>query len=223
MARLPLFPLNTVLAPGAALPLQIHEHRHLQLIRDVVRSPEGPEFGVVALRHGRDPDERARIRATVTGCSAVLQNVDNIGSGRLHLDVRGKDRFRVDKILDEPLPYVVAEVTWLSEPDGDEAALPSLARQVRSRLYNYSTMLGQDAPTNFEPRSRRDVDSARRLSYGVIDHTVLSLDEKISLLEAESTEQRLIRARRLLSREIDLIRLFHAIPQEIDPSAINPN
>lgn len=53
-ARLPVFPLETVLFPGLVLPLHIFEPRYLALIRHLADLPEGTprEFGVVAIRSG---------------------------------------------------------------------------------------------------------------------------------------------------------------------------
>ena len=53
-ARLPVFPLGTVLFPGLVLPLHIFEERYRTLIRHLVGLPDGSprEFGVVAIRSG---------------------------------------------------------------------------------------------------------------------------------------------------------------------------
>ena len=49
---LPLFPLGTVLFPGALLPLQLFELRYLQMIGDCER--HGTDFAVVTLTQGRE-------------------------------------------------------------------------------------------------------------------------------------------------------------------------
>jgi len=53
-ARLPLFPLATVLYPGLVLPLHIFEERYRILVRHLLALPDGVprEFGVVAIRSG---------------------------------------------------------------------------------------------------------------------------------------------------------------------------
>ena len=47
---LPLFPLRTVLVPGAALDLRIFERRYLDMVRDCGR--QGSGFGVCLLVDG---------------------------------------------------------------------------------------------------------------------------------------------------------------------------
>ena len=49
--EIPLFPLRTVLFPGAVLPLRIFEQRYLTMIRDCARSDTG--FGVCLILRGR--------------------------------------------------------------------------------------------------------------------------------------------------------------------------
>lgn len=55
-ARIPLFPLNTVLFPGLVLPLNIFEARYRAMMRDLLALPEDEprRFGVVAIRDGRE-------------------------------------------------------------------------------------------------------------------------------------------------------------------------
>jgi hypothetical protein len=48
-ARLPLFPLDTVLFPGTVLPLHVFEERYRLLVRDLLAGPEPRRFGVVAI------------------------------------------------------------------------------------------------------------------------------------------------------------------------------
>ncbi|EBP4824642.1 peptidase S16, partial [Salmonella enterica] len=52
MARVPLFPLGTVLVPGATLPLQVFEPRYVVMLSDLLNSMDIPEFGVVAIKQG---------------------------------------------------------------------------------------------------------------------------------------------------------------------------
>ena len=55
---LPLFPLGTVLMPGASLPLHIFEPRYRQLTVDLVTGAvPDKQFGVVAVREGWIPDD----------------------------------------------------------------------------------------------------------------------------------------------------------------------
>ena len=53
MTPLPIFPLGSVLMPGMPLALRVFEERYLEMMRDVLPSPER-EFGVVLIERGWD-------------------------------------------------------------------------------------------------------------------------------------------------------------------------
>lgn len=55
-ARLPLFPLNTVLFPGLVLPLNVFEERYRAMMRELltIDDTEPRRFAVVAIRDGRE-------------------------------------------------------------------------------------------------------------------------------------------------------------------------
>ena len=59
--RIPLFPLETVLFPGAALPLHIFENRYREMVGECLR--ETKPFGVVR----SDGDQMA-----IIGCTAQI-------------------------------------------------------------------------------------------------------------------------------------------------------
>ena len=50
--ELPLFPLNTVLCPGIALPLHVFEERYRSLVRHCLETTS--PFGVVLIKQGRE-------------------------------------------------------------------------------------------------------------------------------------------------------------------------
>ena len=88
---LPLFPLNTVLLPGAALGLRVFEPRYLDLVRECGRRGSG--FGVCLIAEGTE----AGAPATPQDCGteARIEDFDTGPDGLLHLRLRGHRRFRV--------------------------------------------------------------------------------------------------------------------------------
>jgi uncharacterized protein len=77
MASLPLFPLSTVLMPGARLPLQIFEPRYVALLRDLLSGQDerSPLFGVIAIREGYEVGEDGVKAVHPIGCAALLTQV----------------------------------------------------------------------------------------------------------------------------------------------------
>ena len=91
VASLPLFPLSTVLMPGAPLPLHIFEPRYRQLTVDLVTGvvPD-KQFGVVAVREGWTPDDDGDRRGLHrVGCTAELLDARRLPDGRFDIVTRG--------------------------------------------------------------------------------------------------------------------------------------
>ena len=117
---LPLFPLSTVLLPGAALPLHIFEARYRQLVLDLVNDvvPDR-RFGVVGIRQGWEVGDDNVDSMYDVGCTAVLQQVQQLPQGRYDITADGEHRFRLLQIDREAAPYLMARVEWL--PDTEPA------------------------------------------------------------------------------------------------------
>lgn len=108
--EIPLFPLRTVLFPGHALPLQIFEERYQTMTRELIES--GGVFGVLLIRSGRETGGGAIPHET--GTTAVIEEYRELPGGRFQLDTRGRDRFRLVRML-EPRPYPYGEIEFLDE------------------------------------------------------------------------------------------------------------
>ena len=71
MPSLPLFPLGTVLLPGARLPLQLFEPRYLELARGLAeRDADERCFGVLLIRKGHEVGPDAVSDLHGIGCEA---------------------------------------------------------------------------------------------------------------------------------------------------------
>src|SRR5918999_2655961 len=119
---LPLFPLGTVLLPGATLPLHIFEPRYRQLTLDLVTGviPDR-EFGVVAVREGWTPDDDGIEGLHSIGCTAQLRDVKRLPDGRFDIVTRGASRFRLLELDPDSKPYLMGTVEYL--PDAEPATV----------------------------------------------------------------------------------------------------
>jgi len=202
-AGLPLFPLGTVLFPGLVLPLHVFEERYRRLVRDLVTEPEAErQFGVVAIREGREVGSDGVRALHPVGCIARLRRVDPYDDGRFDILSTGTQRFRLDEV-DTSLPYLRGDVEILDEPAGESPA--PLAGVVASAFDAYRRALGATVSAELpeEPQS---------LSYLVAATMVLELSDKQRLLEAPDTTDRLRRELRLLRRETALLGLLPSLP-----------
>ncbi len=90
---LPLFPLRTVLFPGALLGLTVFEARYLDLVSDCLRSRQ--PFGVLCLKQGSEAGRSAApVALEEVGVLARIDEVDAEEAGILRLRCTGTQRFR---------------------------------------------------------------------------------------------------------------------------------
>ena len=92
---LSLFPLQTVLFPGAMLGLKVFEARYLDLVADCLRSQQ--PFGVVCLRQGSETGRNDRApQLESVGVFAEIEEVDAEQPGILRVRCIGRERFRIE-------------------------------------------------------------------------------------------------------------------------------
>jgi uncharacterized protein len=187
-----MFPLGTVLLPGAVLPLHVFEPRYRALVADCLAGE--PEFGVVLIDRGHEVgggDVRREV-ATVARIVEVAQFAD----GRSALVTVGTRRIRVEHWLDDD-PYPRAEVTdW---PDATDAAdaegppLQDLLARLR-RVLALQTELGEPTP----PVDSEVSDDPVLATYHACALAPLGPDDQYRLLSAAGPSQRRVLLEELL-------------------------
>jgi hypothetical protein len=207
--RLPLFPLSTVLFPGAVLPLHIFEPRYRDLVRDLSEAPAGSRaFGVVAIRHGREVGVDG-IRALYdVGTMAVVRGIDPYPDGRFDIVTVGAARFRLRTLLEGGTAYLTAVVDVLDlddHPMVDDTVAARRAATVRRSFDAYRRALGLGAD---EPLA----DDPELLSWQVAEGLVVGTDEAQRMLAASDTVSRLRVQSDILRRELALFRELPSLP-----------
>ena len=206
---LPLFPLGTVLYPGLLLPLHIFEERYRRLVRDLLAGPEPRQFGVIAIRKGRETGVDGISALYEIGCTATLRRVREYEDGRFDLVTTGTQRFRLAS-LDRSRPYLQGEVDLLGEETGGAEAAAAAARAVRSAFHQYLVELATSG-TGEAVIPELPEDPAA-LSYLVEASMVVDLPDRQALLAQPDALSRLQAERALLSRETAMLRTFTSAP-----------
>ncbi|MHB8574233.1 MAG: LON peptidase substrate-binding domain-containing protein [Dehalococcoidia bacterium] len=140
MPLIPLFPLNTVLFPGATLPLHIFEPRYRLMLNECIDA-EAP-FGVVLIRGGVEVGGEAQPHEI--GTTARVARVERLPDGRMNLVSVGVRRFRIHS-LDRSLPYLRGEVEYCErdgEPEDATAAAATVVRDLYSAYFRLMLSLG---------------------------------------------------------------------------------
>ncbi len=223
MPGLPLFPLGTVLFPGAQLPLQVFEPRYLALVRDLQDRPQQERvFGVVAIRSGHEVGPGAARELFDTGTSARIDAVAVLTSppSRVQLLTTGVRRFHLDGIDESAgTPYLTGQVSWLDEAQVTHADR-DLAATLLAEVTAYRAVLG--APALDTAGLRADVDPGAA-GFVAVDAVALGLADRQRVLDAPDVTSRLRVALALVRRERALVGRLGSVPQPPDLGALGLN
>ncbi len=180
--RIPLFPLNVVLLPGAALPLHIFEPRYKGMVKDCL--DEKSEFGVLlALPKGEATiGMPAAASLAKVGCTAeILEIVKRYPDGRMDIVTVGRSPFRVVELFSEN-PLLKGQVDYLE--DRGSLGSPVVQRQLIELYEACHTLLFEDYPKNIEGAP------VEELSYRIASTLSMDLLWKQQILELRSEEDR---------------------------------
>lgn len=182
--RLRLFPLNTVLFPGAILNLHVFEPRYRQMISECLDANEA--FGVVLIREGQVTGD-ADVMPHEVGTTAEICDVTPLPAGRYYISTTGRRRFKIQDVVSRD-PYLLVEVEYLEEELDDRGAVGELTDEVRGEFREYLRLLVEFSGTSAEFEVPSDPVDA---SFLIGDALQVADTMKQRLLELSNTEQRL--------------------------------
>ena len=110
--QLDLFPLNTVLFPGATMPLRIFEPRYLDMVQHCVA--EDLPIGIVLLRKGR-AEGPGEVEIHEIGTIAEIITVEPADDETLNIMVAGRRRFHVQRLI-QRRPRLIADIVEPPRP-----------------------------------------------------------------------------------------------------------
>ena len=210
---IPVFPLDHVLLPGLPLPLHIFEPRYRQMLADIEASRGG--FGIVALSRGSETS--ADVDFAKIGTLAEILEKEPYPDGSCDLLTVGSRRFRIVDVDSSAKPYLLAQVEWLSEDDGDLPA--DLALTVTALFGRYSQVLSDVSERD---RDVELVSDPVRLSYEVAARVQLPVSQRQKLLAMPTAADRLLACLIVMRREITLIEQTRSVPVALQALRIVP-
>jgi len=178
---LPLFPLHTVLLPGAVLGLRVFERRYLDLLRECGRT--GGTFGCCLILQGSETGQPAVPAAQ--GVEARVEDFDMGADGVLQLRLRGARRFHVEQVRVRDNGLVVGQVQWCA-PDPDDELRPEHA--LLGTLLSH--IIEQAGPT-YEPAQPALLDQAAWVGWQLAQLLPLQDAQRLQLLQLDDPHQRL--------------------------------
>ncbi len=187
--RLPLFPLQAVLFPGATLPLHIFEPRYREMIGRCLEHDE--PFGVCLILEGEEVGGPAVPHRV--GTEAAIIASQRYPDGRYDIVVEGRRRFEIVRLV-ETHPVLLADVRFVEERDGaDDGALAEAVAKLFEGVLENLELSGQA----IIDETWKAMD-ARSLSYKIAAALPVEEDVKQEVLELEDTDSRLRRIAEVL-------------------------
>jgi Lon protease-like protein len=187
--RIALFPLDTVLFPGAALPLHVFEERYREMVSECIRLSK--PFGVVRA----DGEQMA-----IIGCTArIVRVVERYSDGRMDILCEGVQRFEIEA-LDESRKFLQADVE-LFEDNG--AGSSRVEREDCAALHFVTLhMAGIEAPA-------MHLDLNGPVAFQLADALPSDLGFKQQLLASRSDADRTTRLRDFYNDMLPRLRAKH--------------
>ena len=221
MPSLPLFPLGTVLLPGARLPLVLFEPRYLELARTLAEQDEDDRcFGVVLIRKGHEVGPDAVQDLHGIGCEArvdAMALADGAVGTAVHLVATGVRRFRLDGSTRPPAPRSppASSPGCPSRRSPTTRRSPALAERALREHTAYLVGLGAEVEPVEAPLSQ--------VAYRVAERTVLDPSDRQRVLEGADACTRLRTVIALLRREAAIVGRFGAVPTPPSPGGASLN
>jgi ATP-dependent Lon protease len=170
--RLPLFPLNVVLLPGADMPLHIFEPRYRQMVRDCLET-KSPFGMLLALPNG----------IAGTGCTAeILEVTSRYDDGRCDILTVGRDPFRVVELFTKE-PLMRGDVDFL-----EDRSVPlnlGISRALIELYETCHTLIFDDYPRDSDESS-----DDTEMSYRIAARLPMDLLWKQRILELRTEAER---------------------------------
>ena len=188
LEELPLFPLATVLFPGAILPLHIFEDRYKAMMRHALENDR-----LFGLSYRKDAEAGAETPPDIgsIGCAARIETVMPLEEDKMDLICTGVIRYRVVG-LNQLSPFLLARVEPFMddpEPDNDLTELFDDLRDIGKQFLMAAEVLNElGVPIN--PNLPEDPEAFSLLLSSALP---FDNDRKQRLLEMTSTKLRLTR------------------------------
>ncbi|HJQ26732.1 MAG TPA: LON peptidase substrate-binding domain-containing protein [Blastocatellia bacterium] len=197
ITELPIFPLSTVLFPGAILPLHIFEERYKVMMRYAVDN--GGMFGLSYRADAQVGRETPPATGSI-GCIAKINAVMPLEQGRMNVLSTGLIRYRVNG-LRQSEPFLIAAVETFGdelEPGADLTRMVEDTEVMATQFLEAAQSLDEPGI----PAAQELSDDPEAFSLLLAGLLPIDNDTKQTLLELTSTRVRITRVRHYLARAL---------------------
>ena len=199
---------NTVVFPGAVIPLTIGRRVSLAAAEEAARS--GRRIGLVMQR---DPsvDEPQPADLHPVGTIARVVRYFTARDGTQHVVCQGEQRFRTLDPL-PGLPFMAARFDLIHEPAVESAALEARSRILKERAIEAIALLPQSMPEL--AGVIQQIESPSQLADLVAGFLDIKPQQKQEVLETFDVQLRLDRVLDLLSHQVEVLKLSRQVDEQ---------
>ena len=209
--ELPILPIrNAVLFPGAVAPFDVGREKSVSLVEDL----EGREQPVIGIFSQRDPatDDPMQEDLYPVGVVARVLKALKHSSGNYSLILQGIGRIRLEQVI-SGTPYLTARVTRIQEVKHDDVEAEALSmslRDIAKQVIQLMPELPREASSLID-----SMQEPSQLSDLVAANLDAPVDEKNSLLETIDPKERIRKVLRLLTRQLEILKMRERINSQI--------
>ena len=209
--ELALLPIrNHVLFPGSVAPFDVGREKSVALVEDL----EGETQPVIVIFAQKDPatDDPAVEDLYPVGVAARVLKALRHSTGNYSLILQGLVRVRLDKVTQEA-PYMRARVVRLDEPRQQDVECEALAMSLRDtakQVIQLMPELPREAGSLID-----SINEPGQLADLVAANLEAPVDEKAALLEAIDVKDRIRKVLRLLTRQLEVLKMRERINSQI--------
>ncbi len=201
---------NAVLFPGAVQPFDVGREKSVALVEEVA----GEANPVIAIFAQRDPatDDPGEDDLYPVGCAARVLKALKHSSGNYSLILQGLTRIRLEGMVQAD-PYLRARVARIDTKEAEDVEAEALAmslRDVAKQVIQLMPELPREAGSLID-----SIQAPGALADLVAANLDAPVDEKAQLLETVDVKERIRKVLRLLTRQLEILRMRERINSQI--------
>lgn len=210
-SNLPLLPLrNTVLFPGVVFPVTVGRDKSIKLINEAYKKDK--TIGVVAQKDQSIENPGAN-DIYEHGTLATILKLLKMPDGNITVIIQGKRKFEVNQITNSD-PYLRGDVNFITDtkaPKSKETnAVVDSIREIAQKIVEISPNIPTEA--NF---ALKNINSPNFLVNFISSNLNVSVDEKQSILELNTFENKSKLVMQHLDKELQMLELKNKIQSKV--------
>ncbi|MDP8206306.1 MAG: endopeptidase La [Candidatus Electryonea clarkiae] len=209
--RLPLITTgDLVVFPGIVVPLAVNDEPTIQMINEVMQN-SGPRLLGTVLKRKDAGEIKSEDDLYSVGTAVIILRMLRMPDGSMRIIGQGLHRFKV-KSLVQVEPYAIGEIEILRSRARKTVKLEALVRALRED-FDHMAELSPQIPEEFKA-AVHSIDHAGILADLIAANISVESPARQSVLEAIKIPERIILVRKLLARELEILKIGSEIQNE---------